>query len=268
MTETALAWYVYCVVPAGAPPMADGPSGVDPSFEVGRLTHRGLSAIVSRVPLEEYGSEALGRHLEDLDWVARTARAHNAVITGAMAAEAVVPFRICTIFADETGLRDALEREREVLLDALSRLRGQGEWSVKAMTDPGASQATARERGSAVAGDETAMSGRDFFARKRLERVARDQARATVESAVEDAHARLCRQAAAAIRLPVQDRRLSGRPGEMVLNGAYLVERSNADAFAALVDDLDAQHREIGLALELSGPFAPYNFVRAGERWG
>jgi Gas vesicle synthesis protein GvpL/GvpF len=47
----------------------------------------------------------------------------------------------------------------------------------------------------------------------------------------------------------------------MLLNGAYLVERSTAAEFAALAKELDARDREIGLALELSGPFAPYNFV-------
>ena len=52
----------------------------------------------------------------------------------------------------------------------------------------------------------------------------------------------------------------------MVLNGAYLVERSSAGKFAALAKELDARHRQIGLALELSGPFAPYNFVPAGNQ--
>jgi hypothetical protein len=52
----------------------------------------------------------------------------------------------------------------------------------------------------------------------------------------------------------------------MVLNGAYLVERANTATFAALARDLDARHRDIGLTLELSGPFAPYNFVPSGAQ--
>ena len=63
--------------------------------------------------------------------------------------------------------------------------------------------------------------------------------------------------------LTPQDRRVSGRPGQMVLNGAYLVERSRGAEFAALAKEIDAGHRHIGLALELSGPFAPYNFATA-----
>ena len=65
--------------------------------------------------------------------------------------------------------------------------------------------------------------------------------------------------------LPPQHPELSGRVGEMVLNGAYLVDRSHADAFAGVARELAEGDRRIGLELDLSGPFAPYNFVPAEE---
>jgi len=40
-----------------------------------------LAAVVGAVGLDEFGHDALHRNLEDLDWVANTARAHDAVIT-------------------------------------------------------------------------------------------------------------------------------------------------------------------------------------------
>jgi Gas vesicle synthesis protein GvpL/GvpF len=266
MSETGLACYVYCIVPAGPLLSLEGLAGVDPSFEVGPITQGGLSAIVSRVRLREFGAEALRLNLEDLAWLARTARAHNAVLARALSAEAVVPLRLCTIFDDEAGVRGVLEREREPLLAALSQLRGRTEWSVKVLADTGALNAAARERGSAFAGAEAQGSGRAYFARKKLERTALDEARAIATRAVEETDARLRTHAAAATRLPPQDRRLSGRPGEMVLNGAYLVERSNTGAFAALAKELGARHRELGLTLEVTGPYAPYNFVPAVEQ--
>jgi hypothetical protein len=181
-----------------------------------------------------------------------------------LAADAVVPLRLCTIFADEDAVRDGLRRERERLLAALRRVRGRMEWSVKLLADPQALQAAAHERGSALAGADPPGSGRAYFARKKLEQAARDDVRAMIEWAAEETHARLREYAAGATTLPPQDRQLSGRSGEMVLNGAYLVERSSAPEFAALAKELEARHRGIGLALELSGPFAPYNFVPAG----
>jgi hypothetical protein len=267
MTEAALAYYVYCIVPAGGLPVLERLAGVDPSFEeVDSLTQGDLTAVVSRVRLQEFGAEALERKLEDLAWLERTARAHEAVLARVLGGEAVVPLRLFTIFVDEVGVRDALRREREPLLTALRRVRGHAEWSVKVLADPRTVEAASHERGSSLAGVEAQGAGHAYFARKKVERVGRDDVRATIERAAEETHARLRGQAAAATTLPPQDRRLSGRAGEMVLNGAYLVERSSAARFAAVAKELDARHHEIGLTLELSGPFAPYNFVPSGNR--
>ena len=40
-----------------------------------------LTAAVGTVGLDEFGEEGLRRNLEDLDWLAATARAHDAVIS-------------------------------------------------------------------------------------------------------------------------------------------------------------------------------------------
>jgi hypothetical protein len=105
MTEAGLGCYVYCVVRQEEQPSLTGLSGVDPDFGIEDVTHGDLSAMVSRVRLEEFGAEALKRNLEDLAWVERTARAHDAVIGRALDAGALVPLRLCTIFDDERHVR-------------------------------------------------------------------------------------------------------------------------------------------------------------------
>jgi hypothetical protein len=266
MTETTLACYLYGIAPAAETPTLEGLAGVDASFEVGWLTQDDLSAAVSHVRPHEFAADALKRNLEDLAWLERTARAHEAVLARVLTGNAVVPLRLCTIFADENSVRDTLRRERDSLLAALARVRGHAEWSVKVLADPDTLQHPRGEPSSVLARADAQAAGRAYFARKKLERVARDDARGMMERVAEETHARLRDQAAAATTLPPQDRQLSGRPGEMILNGAYLVERSSAGKFAALAKELDARHRQIGLALELSGPFAPYNFVPVGNQ--
>ena len=39
------------------------------------VQHRGLDAVVSSVPLDEFGEEGLKRNLEDLEWLETVARA-------------------------------------------------------------------------------------------------------------------------------------------------------------------------------------------------
>jgi hypothetical protein len=261
MSERAL--YAYCVIPAGERPPLAGLSGVDPASGVELLTHDPLSALVSSVSLEEFGAEALKRNLEDLSWLERTARAHDAVIERALAGEAVVPMRLCTIFTDEAHVHEMLERERDVLLQALGRLRHHAEWGVKVLADRAALENAARERAQApvAVNAEAGAPGHAYLARKKLERSLREQADAFAEGAIEDIHTRLAEQATTTTLLPPQNPDLSRRSGEMVLNAAYLVHRERARAFTALAEDLREQGRELGLELELTGPWAPYNFV-------
>jgi hypothetical protein len=47
----------------------------------------------------------------------------------------------------------------------------------------------------------------------------------------------------------------------MILNGAYLVDRSKASQLRELVGELQERHRDAGARLELGGPYPPYNFV-------
>ena len=266
MTATAVACYAYCIAPASELPTLAGLTGVDPSFSVDWVTEGKLSAAISRVCEQEFGAEALKRNLEDLAWLERTARAHDAVLARVVAGTSVLPLRLCTIFADEDGVREVLRREHERLARALRRVRGHAEWSVKVLADPRKLEAAARERGgSATFEGDAESAGHAYFARKQRERMVRDDVRATIDRAAAETHAHLRGWATAGTRLPPQDRQLSGRSGEMVLNGAYLVERSSAAEFAARAQELDARYREMGLALEISGPFAPYSFASIAD---
>jgi hypothetical protein len=51
----------------------------------------------------------------------------------------------------------------------------------------------------------------------------------------------------------------------MLLNGAYLVEAERVDGLRALVADLEERHRELGVRIELTGPWPPYNFLPGGR---
>lgn len=263
MSEPASACYVYCVVPADGVPPLDDLTGVDPRFGVGAVALGELCALASRVRLEQFGADALRRNLEDIAWVERTARAHDAVLTRALHADAVVPLRLCTIFADADQVRAMLARERVRLATGLQRLRGRVEWSVKALADRSRLEAAVRERGPAPA--VAVPSGRAFFERKQADRDLLERTRALAATVVEEIHARLSAEADAATRLPPQERTLSRHAGTMLLNGAYLVERSRGAAFSAAVSALAARHRAQGFELDVTGPWAPYSFVAPAE---
>ncbi|HWH92399.1 MAG TPA: GvpL/GvpF family gas vesicle protein [Baekduia sp.] len=243
--------WIYGVMDGDAAVSEVGP-GVDGSAPVELLRHAGLAALLSEVPLADFGEESLRAGLEDLDRVEALARAHDHVLEAALATGTVIPFRMCTIYETPDHVREMLESRRGPFVAALRRLDGSAEWGVKAFLVLGP---------ESVAERQAAASGVDYLARKREQREAAEEARMTSEAAVAAIHAQVAEQADAAVLGRAQDRGLSGRDAEMVLNASYLVSRERADRLRHLIDELSAAYAEHGIALELTGPWPPYHFV-------
>jgi Gas vesicle synthesis protein GvpL/GvpF len=258
------ALWAYCVSRADAP-RPEGLNGVVASAPVRRVEAGDLAALVSSVPLAEFGEEPLRRNLNDLTWLARIARAHEAVLERALSSSAIVPLRLCTIYATEGSVRDMLEREGDAFVEALELLDGRQEWGVKLLVDPERLAEEARSRSREAAALEDELEGRSggsaYLVRRRLERHVREAASSVAGEIAEQVHARLQDWAIDAVSLRPQNRDLSGHEGEMLLNGAYLVEAERVDGFRELVTGLEERYRSLGARLELTGPWPPYNFV-------
>lgn len=232
-------------IPAHAPPLLGRP--LQP------VTDEELTAIVAQVPLSEFGEEQLRANLEDLAWLERVARAHETVLEYLCDAQAVVPARLCTIYRSEDRVRQMLRQERPALTNTLRRLQGCREWGVKVFrTGESAPEDPAAEQPA---------SGTDYLRGRQREQDVRRHQREQLSVAVEAIHSELCEVAVDGVVNPPQRRELSGHEAEMVLNGAYLVERSREADFEALVNELSQHQIAAGLELQRTGPWPPYNFV-------
>jgi hypothetical protein len=81
------------------------------------------------------------------------------------------------------------------------------------------------------------------------------------QECVEEVHAAIAEIARQARLNPVQRPEAHGREAEMLLNGAYLVEAERVGEFSQSVSQLQARWSPRGFAVELTGPWPPYNFV-------
>ena len=254
--NTPLGVWVYGVAPGDRGDLPQCP-GVDGRHEARLIRAAGLAAIVSDVPLAEFGEGALRESLEHLDWLEAVARGHERVLDRALRGGAVVPFRICTIYETADRVRVMLAAAQRDLGATLARLRGRTEWGVKAYR--------VRRRSPAQSGAGTPSSGMAYLAGKRQARVAEDAARRASEATVEAIHLDLSAHAVDAVVSPPQDRRLSGHDGEMVLNAAYLVADDELSGFESLFGALANRYAPGGLRLELTGPWPAYHFAGAPE---
>ncbi len=257
-----LAVWLYCVARAGDP-LPDRLAGVHPEHAVERVERGGLAALVSRVPLSEFGEEPLRRNLNDLPWLERVARSHEAVLERALEQATIVPVRLCTIFEDQEGAARMLDEQRSELAAGLDALAGRSEWSVKLLVDRAALEAAARAEDPADAA--APGSGAEYMLRRREERRTLELAQRLAGELAEDVHSRLRERVSDAVVNAPQNRELSGHEGEMLLNGAYLVADADVERLRAAVAELQERHRDVGARLVLSGPFPPYNFVPRAE---
>lgn len=256
--ETGDALWAYCVTGSQAP-VGELPPAVDPAHPVERIACGDLVLYVSRVGLAEFGAEPLRTNLNDFAWLERVARAHEAVLEHALQATTIVPLRLCTIYADAGRAREMLAERAPDLRASLAALDGREEWSVKLLVDPDALLRLAGDR--TVDGPGDADTGAAYLLQRRKERADRAAAEQVAAELADDIHARLQDWADDAVLSAPQDRELSGHDGDMLLNGAYLIERSRVAGMRELVAELGEQHRDLGARLLFTGPFPPYNFA-------
>src|SRR4051812_47148306 len=230
--------YVYAVAEAGAGPPTEGIRGVgDAAVRVLTSDATGLEALVSDVPLEQFGDEALKHNLNDLPWLSAAALRHEATVEAAMAGTTLVPLRMCTIFRDDDAVREMLAREAPALAAALARLRDAHEWGVKVIADTdmfAASLVREREAASAVPARPAAGQGADYFAALRRDRATREEVAAELDRTIRQVHDAVAALATDVRLHPASSRELSGYEGDMVLNGAYLVPAERTDELRAL----------------------------------
>jgi hypothetical protein len=236
---------------------------------VERVQDGGLAALVSRVPRSEFGPDPLRRNLNDLAWLERVARAHEAVLDHTLTTHTIVPLRMCTLFENRDGVHRMLQREQDTLVQALATLEGHLEWGIKVLVDRDRLAEEARERddrASRIAAelDQVRGDGGAYLVRRRLERELRDLTDSLATQIAEEVHARLQDWAIDAVVRPPQNRDLSHHQGEMLLNAAYLVDANRIDELRSIVSELEERYRELGVQIELTGPWPPYNFTPHG----
>jgi hypothetical protein len=235
-------------------------AGVEPGSVVEVLREGDLAALVSTVPADEYDDVRLREHLEDLDWLERTARRHEAVLEAALANVTIVPLRLCTLYHDMEGVRRLLREHSGSLRRSLTTVRGCAEWGVKVFAGESAPSA-GDEPGPEDEEPAGQRSGATYLANRQRERDRAERASELRADCVEQVHRRVSACARESTTNPPQRPELHGREMAMLLNGVYLVERERAEDLQRTVQELESEWAPQGFVIELTGPWPAYNFV-------
>lgn len=255
--------YLYGFVPEDAPPPPEGLTGIA-AREVETLPLDGFGALVSRVPAADYAPAVVEASMRDLTWVGDQGALHERVVTWYVDHGHIVPVRLLTLYSGEEALRREAAAQASGVRERLEATRGLREWDLKV-----AYQATVLREHLGSLSDEVAALDRELAAadpgrrylleRKRDRRVKEETGRTA---------RRLAREALDAARDHAVDVREIQPPRAaaeipVVLAAALLVRREEEDRLRKALGERSRDLAEVGMKLELTGPWAPYRFLEA-----
>lgn len=236
-------WYVYCLGDEVTPEMVEGARGLG-GAPLSLIARGGLAAVVSA-----FESERVGVTPEN-------ALTHNRVNASLLAGSTPLPFRFGTLVT-EARLLDFIESHGAALREALERVRGAVEMSVKIIWDLEAvrREAAGTEGAAAKAGGEAAAaegSGTAFLLAKRRQLLGGEMLKERAEALAGWFGGRLSDLA--------RESRVTLNPeGALVVRAAHLVGRGLVEEYRARVHLL-GEERAGSLRFLTSGPWPPYSF--------
>lgn len=237
--------YLYAVVPADS---------AEPAPPLRLICHEDLAVVVSPPPSPFLALAAQLREesveSESLSRLEGALRSHEEAIER-LRASSVVPLRFGTTVATSSDVARFLELNAPALRDSLSRVAGQGEWSVRVYADETAAPAREQLEGSAAP-----SSGRDYLESRRRERRLLEDERQRREEVANVIESRLKSAASELSALPPS---ASDRDRRLLLGWVCLAPREAEERLLAALEE--AMEATEGARAELTGPWAPYHFV-------
>jgi hypothetical protein len=252
--------YLYCLVRSSRKPVLRRVSGGLPGASPVRALDagHGLWLIAADVDKAEYGEASIATGLKDLDWVSRRAMGHEAVVEQFLAAEAVLPMQLFTIFTNDERAFAHVTRDRRRIERILKKVAGHVEWGVRLTWDEHSVRA-AVEKAHAPPGGSGEASGSAYLARKRdLLDVNRTQL-AQARSEATKLHRLLSKHASDAVRRTSTEQAAPG--ARLLLDAAYLVPSKRGAAFRAELRRAGRALEAGGIRASLTGPWPAYNFI-------
>jgi len=263
--------YLYCIREKTESASAFSTKGIDGEGEVFVLPNNEFEAVVSKVPLDEYDSEAVqNKAQEDLGWVKEKAVSHEQAIEEAMKENdkilSVIPMRFGTIFRDEERLKETINKDYSKIKKVLERIKGKQEWSIKVyLKDKKTFEGIIKEKNETIRDKEKEIAdlpeGMAFFMEEELREVISKEADRELNNIVDALFESLAKQSVDSIKNNILEKELTGKSEPMILNLAYLIPEEKVEDFKKDAENLNQEIQAKGFYLEYNGPWPAYNFT-------
>jgi len=224
-----------------------------------------IQAVVSEVPLSEFGKDVLQVNVEDPIWLEAKVLGHQSVLDTLLHNGTVIPMKFCTIYLSEERVIEVLKEYQDEFLENLDYLVDKQEWGIKVYYDHKILSEEITNTNERVQGIKEEINNKSeglaYFARKKLEVAISEEIQRCCDHICQNCHDEIAVIAAKSNITHLLGKETTGRMDEMVLNGAYLVSNENLEIFQTKLEAIKSAYSPSGFVFELSGPWPAYNFV-------
>jgi hypothetical protein len=236
--------YVYCIIRSDRP-REFGSIGIGGGQRVYTVGFNNLAAVVSDTPIVIY------------DPTRENVLAHEFVNETVMREHTVIPMSFGTVFRSEEDVSELLRSTHQAFSDVLDKMRDKIEFGLKILWEREKVISNIERDNDEIRRLKDEISrhtaSSTYFARMQLGRL--------IEGALEEMSTRYVGDIHDSLK-PVAVASRSNKPiGDlMILNAAFLVDRSQEAAFDEKVKEISRKYEDL-LRFKYSGPWPPYNFV-------
>lgn len=227
--------------------------------------YQDLYAVVSNVSTDEFSEENLKKNLVDLEWIKEKASAHEKVIETVMKNSCVIPFKFGTIFNTEENLKIMLKKHTREFKDTLKHLEGKEEWGVKIYCDiDKLKENLIREDKELLSIDKeinSCQQGKAFILKKKKVELVNTSVHKKLNDYGQLIFEKLDQHSIDSRINKLLPKEVTERKEEMILNSAFLIKKDKIENFMEAENALKETFEEMGIFLDCTGPWPPYNFT-------
>jgi Gas vesicle synthesis protein GvpL/GvpF len=246
--------------------------GIDKKNKVYPVAGRDICVMVSEIDIDQFQNQVKNLFAE-LTKTAGTGQsgagellqAHEDVLDTLMQHTTVVPFKFGTILTDEKAASKMLQDHEEEFKSLLSKFTGRVEWGLKVYADKQALMKHMMQIGpkfTSLGEEREKLSrGAAYLLGRKMEDELKDRVVARLVQVAEVIFQELGKDASEAKLNNTLPQKVTGKKKELILNAVYLVEREKVAHFCQQGKRFMEEYEFMGLDLEFSGPWPPYNFT-------
>lgn len=253
-------FYIFCVTLEE--PSLKSYSGCD---EIFFIEAAGLYTAVKYVSEDDYSEVNIKKRLSDESWLDANVRAHLKVIGLIMQANTVIPFNFGTIYKSEESLKSFVTRYASDFKKNLLYLENKEEWSVKAFCNNTKIVENIVLLSQNIADIELQIKesspGKAYILKKKKADILGKEINEIYNTLSKNLFNRI-NEFSDEYRLhAISQEKIAEDEDDMIINASFLLRKENLDNFIKTTDSLLVEHENIGLSLEIAGPWPPYSFV-------